>query len=218
MRILLNLVIVLYCLLFFGCITPTHHSTVRTYINPALNSSEITSVAILPLRNSFTQTSSLSTKDLVEINREFQTVFIDKNQKTTLVNSFTSTELLNKSNLVDSYSNLLLVYTQTGIPNTETLNKIGDVLNVNALIQGFVESVTLMDGIPGAKEGVTTVTFKYIMFSTLTGVVLWEATYISTAKTGTNFLGGTTPDVTAPPVSEAIKYVKDKFYSDMLIF
>ena len=124
-------------LLFYGCVSSD--GTIKSYINPALISTEITSVAIFPLRNAFVQTDvSLGTGDMIEINKMFQSEFVNKNSKTAIINSVSSTEMLNQGSLVDTYSNLLTVYTQTGIPNTESLRKIGKYLKADAIIQGFV--------------------------------------------------------------------------------
>jgi len=216
-HIISALTLIVFGLLYLGsAATPTFEANVKTYVSPSLNSSEITSVAIFSLRNAFTQTSSLGIGDLNEINRLFQTSFIEKNRKTTLVNAYSATELLNKGKLVDDYSKFVTVYTQTGIPNTETLKKIGNELKVNGVIQGFIENVIQNDGLMGIREGETRIVFKYVMFSTISGEVLWEVTCVTSAKSGTNFLGGTTKEVTAPPVSEAMKNMKSKIDAAML--
>ena len=64
-----------------------------------------------------------------------------------MINSVSSTELLNQGSLVDSYGKMLSVYEESGILNTETLNKIGKYLKVDVIIQGFVMDVYQRNGV-----------------------------------------------------------------------
>ena len=196
-------------LFFYGCVS--NKGTVKTYINPALNSSKMLSVAVFPLRNSFVQRNTeLSTGDMIDINKMFQSQFVIKNPKTTLVNSVSSTELLNQNNLVNSYDTLLSVYDNTGIPNTKILNKIGTYLKIDALVQGFVKDVVQRDGIYGGNRGETKITIKYVMFSTKTGDILWEAMC-------EGYKGTATTLAKAPPISDVIEIIKNKIISAMPI-
>ncbi len=186
-------------LFLYGC--STSDGTVKTYISPSLNSSKITAVAVFPLRNSFVQQNiSLGTGDMIEINKMFQMEFAKRNSKTGMLNSVSSTELLNKGNLVNSYDTLLNVYGNTGIPNTGILIRIGDYLKVNAIIQGFVMEV-FQNNRNEAK-----ITIKYVMFSTTTGDVLWEATCVGHRIT---------PSVGDTALSEAIEIIREKIISAM---
>lgn len=189
-------------LFLYGC--STSEGTVQTYINPSLNSSKITSVAIFPLRNSFVQQNiSLGTGDMIEINKMFQMEFAKRNSKTEMVNSVSSTELLNKGNLVNSYDTLLTVYSNTGIPNTRILVRIGNTLKVNAIIQGFVMEVFQNN------RNEARITIKYVMFSTTTGEILWEATCVGHRITPTVQATG--------PISDVIEIIREKIISAMPI-
>ena len=192
-------------ILSYGCVSTS--GTTKTYISPSLASTKITSVAIFPLRNAFTQTNvSLGTGDMIDINQMFQSEFFKRNANTKLINSVESTELLNKGSLVDIYSDLITVYTVTGIPNTETLKLIGEQLEADVIIQGFVVRVVQRDGVFGGNRGETSVTVRYVMFSTITGEVLWEATsdgYKGTALTTEK----------APPVTDVIEILREKIIS-----
>ncbi|MBK9981592.1 MAG: hypothetical protein IPP15_04070 [Saprospiraceae bacterium] len=193
--------------LLCGCITSS--GTIKTYINPAVNASLIKSVAIFPLRNSFVQRSiGLGTGEMIDINRMFQMEFVKRNSTTHLVDAVSSRELLNKSSLVNSYDTLLSVFDNTGIPNTVILNNIGKHLDVDAIIQGFIKEVSQKDGVYAQDAGEAKVVIKYIMLSTVSGDVIWEATCEGIKRTSTT-LGK------APPFDEAIEIVKQKIVSAM---
>ncbi|MDP2883906.1 MAG: hypothetical protein Q8P51_02655 [Ignavibacteria bacterium] len=200
----------LFGLLFYGCSGAA--ATIQTYVNPSLNSSKITSVSVFPLNNAFLQQSdSLGTGDMIEINRMFQMEFARKNSKTKILDPVSSTELLKKGDLVNPYDALLRdYYTNTNIPNAQTLKSIGQNLGVDAIIQGFVVGVFQRDGVFGsyqipASRGETKVTIKYVMFSTMSGDVLWEATCQG--------YDSVTPFQKAPPISKMIEMIKDKLVS-----
>ena len=197
----------LLVIFFLGCAPP---NTTKIYINPSLNSTKITSVAVFPLRNAAaTQRDiSLTTGDMIEINKMFQTAFAEKNSKINMINSFSSVELLNQGSLVDLYGNLLSVYEQTGVLNTETLKKIGQYLKTDAIIQGFVMQVYQRDGAfigLNGTPGETKVTIKYTMFSTVSGDVLWEASC--------DGYKGVNAFKKAPPVSDAVEKLREKIIS-----
>lgn len=194
-------------LLLYGCVAKK--VTIKTYINSSLNTSKITSVAIFPLRNGFVQRdANLGTGDMIEINKVIHQEFSSMNPKASLVTAVTSIDSLNKGNLVNSYDTLLRVYEYTGIPNTVILNKIGKKLNVGAIIQGFVREITQKDGVYGGNRGETRITLKYVMFSTNTGDVLWEATI-------TGYKGTATTLAKAPPISDVIEIIKKKIITGM---
>lgn len=200
----------LFGLLFYGC--SGSEATILTYINPSLHSPKITSVVVFPLRNAVTQqNASLATGDMIEINKMFQVEFANKNSNTKMLNPTSSTELLNKYNLVNSYDTLLTGYSNANIPNTQILIRIGQNINVDAIIQGFVIKVFQRDGVfavsyqnPG-NRGETKLILKYVMFSTISGEVLWEATCeghkdVSSLKK-------------APSISDMIELMRDKIIS-----
>lgn len=174
---------------------------VRNYYDPAQDFSKLNSIAILPLRNSFVQTNtSLNTGDMIEINKMFQQEFIKKNPRLKVSDSKSSTELLNKNQLVEPYANMLSTFHQTGIPNTDILKKIGTLINADAIFQGFVTECIQNDGVYGRVNAETSVKVRYILFSTSTGSVIWEATCEGQKKLGT--LGN------APPISEVLTKIK----------
>ena len=199
--------ILLMLFLFTGCVA--NKATVKTYVNPGLNSAKINSVAIFALRNAFLQRNTeLGTGEMIDINRMFQMEFIKRNPSTKIVDAVSSTELLNQNNLVNSYDTLLRVYENTGIPNTQILKKIGKNLSTDAVIQGFVKEVFQRDGVYGGNRGETKIVVKYVMFSNLTGDVLWEASYEGYKGTGSTLSK-------APPISEVIEIIKKKLPSSI---
>lgn len=205
---------ILFGLFFYGC--SGSDATILSYINPSLNSSSITCVSVFPLRNTFNeQNSSLVTGDMIQLNKTFQVEFANKNSKTKILDPISSTELLSKFNLVNSYDTLLSDYNNTSIPNAQILNKIGQDLKIDPIIQGFVLEVFQVDGYLGSfnvhgkrsNQGETKVTIKYVMFSTRSGDVLWEAT-------GTGYKSVSSL-LKAPPISDMIELIKEKLISAM---
>ena len=100
------------------------------------------------------------------------------------------------------------MYENTGIPNTQILKKIGKNLSTDAVIQGFVKEVFQRDGVYGGNRGETKIVVKYVMFSNLTGDVLWEASYEGYKGTGSTLSK-------APPISEVIEIIKKKLPSSI---
>jgi hypothetical protein len=144
-------------LLFLNCST----SKVKTYVDPNFSNSQVKSIGLLPLRNNFTQTNaSLSTGDMLEINKLFQKEFITKNPNAKILNAVETSDLLNAKMLVNDYDNLLQVYGSTGIPNTTVLQNIGRELKIDAIAQGFVTKVVQNDGSYGRVNGETSITVK----------------------------------------------------------
>lgn len=207
MKALVIIAVSILSLISVGCVSKK--GTVKTYNNPAVDASKIRSVAIFPLRNSFVQTSvGLGTGEMIEINKMFQVEFANRNSNTQLVNSISSRELLNQYKLVNSYDTLLTVFENTGLPNTNILNAIGEKLKVDAVIQGFLKEVYQRDGVYGGNRGETKIVVKYIMLSTISGDVLWEATCEGYKGTGTTL-------AKAPPVEDVIEIIKEKIISAM---
>lgn len=198
------MVLFIFAFVILSCST----SKVKTYVDPNLSSGKIKSVALLPLRNSFTQTNaSLSTGDIMEINKMFQKEFISKNPTATILNSVESTDLLNEKMLLNDYDKLLQVYGSTGIPNTTILQNIGNQLNIDAIAQGFLVKVVQNDGSYGRVNGETTISVKYVMFSTKNGSVLWEVLADGSKVKSTL--------ANAPEVSEVIEILRKKITSSI---
>lgn len=193
--------VLLLVILNIGC--ASNKARVKAYQNPTLNSIKINSVGILPLRNSFTQRSSLNTGEMIEINRLFQSEFIKLNSNTKVIDAATYLELLNKSNLVNKYDDLLRIYDNTGIPNTISLKEIGQETGVDAIIQGFVFNLLQNDGSYGRNRGETSLDIKYVMFSTTTGEVLWDAIY-------SGYKGTALTTQNAPPIDDVLRTIKKK--------
>lgn len=183
--------------------------TIKTYINPSINSAKIYTVSVLPLRNAFVQKETdLGTGDMIEINKIFHTAFASKNPNTKIVDAITSVELLNKSRLVSSYDTLLRLYENTGMPNTQILAELGKSLHSDAIVQGFVREIFQRDGVYGGNRGETRITIKYVMFSVSNGDIIWEATCVG-------YKGTSTTLKPAPPVSDVIEIIKKKIVSAM---
>jgi hypothetical protein len=194
-----NLFLIISIAIMCGCSS----SKIKTYSDPNLSISNINSIAILPLRNSFTATNtSLSTSDIIELNKMFQQEFMQKNPTLKILNSVESSDILNEMDLVEEYDKLLQVYGSTGIPNTKILQNIGEKLKIDAITQGFLTKVVQNDGSYGRVNAETTIKAKYVMFSTKTGAVLWEI-IVDGSKIGSTI-------AKAPPVEDVMGILRKK--------
>ena len=78
--------------------------------------------------------------------------------------------------MAEKYADFLRDYAVSGIPNVKTLNEIGKVLEVDAIVQGEIFDLEQKDGhYPGVMAR-TSLTLRYSLLSTSKGDVLWEAT------------------------------------------
>ena len=183
-------------LLASGC--ATQRASLKTFVEPSIDPGSIESVAIFPIRN-----VRLLPDESRELNRGVTQAFSKQNPNVRIVGPTESTDLLNKAELADKYSDFLRDYATSGIPNVATLKEIGNALDVDAILQGEVFDIRQIDGAFGINCGKTSVTVRYGMLSTRHGDVLWEASSKSEKKTATTV-------ESAPPLYEVIAIAQDK--------
>jgi len=184
------------CVLIAGC--ASQRATLRTFVDPSIRPESIQSVAVFPMRN-----VRLLPDEARELNRGVSQAFHRQNPSVKIVGPTHSTDLLNRANLAETYSDFLRDYSTSGIPNVTTLNEIRDALDVDAILQGEVFDIYQTDGIFGSHKGETSVTIRYVLLSTHNGNVLWEGT--SNAKKVT----ATTVEP-APPLYEVVLIAQHK--------
>ena len=80
----------------------------------------------------------------------------------------------------------------TGVPNTNLLQALGKQLHCDAIIQGVVQNFQQYDARVGSNAAKTSATLRYVIISTATGDILWEASCAS-SKSSTTTLGKTPP-------------------------
>jgi len=164
----------------------------QNYQDPTLTNYKINTIAVLPIRNSY-----ISLGDSKEINRYFMTGVSRKGLKYKIIGPDEAIEKLNKDSLVDIYYEYLKSYSNTGIPNTETIKKVGVSLNCDAIVQGEIYDIIKIDGQYGSHKGETRCKVRYSAVSTKDGKVIWETSTESYDKTDFTTSG-------APPLMNVI--------------
>lgn len=146
-------------------------SRINAYTDPSFDSRSVKSVAILPMRN-----SQISYGDAISINRSIQQEIARKRPDLLIVGSEDAVKLINESGLADEYTSFLTSYYTSGIPNSNTLKKLGKALNAETILQGGILNVYQSDGDGWGRKGTANVTIKYGMISTKSGGIIWDAT------------------------------------------
>lgn len=172
-------------------------ASVKTFVEPSLQSGAVKSIAILPVRN-----VRLQPDELREVNRAITDGFRKQNPRLKVSGAVESVTLLNEANLADRYSEFLRNYTQSAIPDVKTLRDIGKALSSDAVLQGEVFSIAQNDGGTGF-FGKTSLSIRYVLLSTENGGILWEAT-------GTAFKLSEKPAQPAPTLYEVIQMAQEK--------
>ncbi len=159
---------ILYNILFISFILSTgcavQRATLKTFVEPSIQPASIRVVAIFPMRN-----ARLLPDESRELNRGIVQAFHKQNPNVRLVGPEESTTLLNEAGLTEKYSDFLRDYATSGIPNVTTLKKIGNALEVDAILQGEVFDIRQIDGAYGITRGKTSVTVRYVLLSTRYG-------------------------------------------------
>ncbi|SRR5258706_7915173 len=184
-----------------GCVTP--RVTLKTFVDPSLQSSSINSIAVFSLRN-----TALSPGEALEIDRAITQGFIKKNGNVNVMGASEATAKLNDANLVTDYSKFLMDFESSGIANTTTLQKVGDALSVNAILQGRLSDVVQKTGSYPGVAPVTSLTLRYTLLSCKTGNTLWEGTSNS-AKYGATVFSQ------PPPLYEVIFLAQEKIFTGL---
>ena len=194
-KILLLLILFMGLLVLSGCYDD---AAVNTYSDPSFNKDTITKLAVFPIRN-----TRVNPGDARRINRSVTQGIHNQSPNIEIMSASEATQILNEHNLADDWATFLSNYQSSGIPNTKFLFKVGDVLNVDGIMQGEVLEATRIDGVYGERTARAEVTIRYSLLGTDSGKLLWEAT--STGEKGT---GTTIED--APPIIEAILLAQEQ--------
>jgi hypothetical protein len=180
--------------------------TLKTFVDPSIQTSSIKSIAVFPLRN-----TALSPGEALQLDRSITQAFSKKNISIKIIGSAEATRLLNEKNLVDSYSKFLSDFEHSGIPNVNTLKQIGNELNADAILQGTLSDVTQNDGTNGfrGQSPLTSLTLRYTLLDTNNGNTLWEGTSnANKSKNGNS-------NKPAPPLYEVIDLALQKILTDL---
>ena len=124
------------------------------------------------------------------------------------MNANEAISLLNDNDLAGTWSVFLKNYYSSGIPDKKDLNKIGNALGIDAILQGEIVNVFQRDKGFDDKGGETKVTLRFSMFSTIDGILLWEA---SSDGVKTYLYDNDS----APPVIDAVDLAVDKILTTL---
>ena len=200
LRVLLGLLAVVVLGFGLACETPQptkKSASVKTFVEPSLQSGLVKTIAVLPIRN-----VRLLPDELREVNRGITDGFRKQNPNLKVVGAVESVTLLNNAGLADRYSDFLRNYSQSAIPEVKTLQDIGKGLSADAILQGEVFSISQQDG-GTAYYGRTSLNVRYVMLSTANGGVVWEAT-------GSAFKLSEKVGEPSPTLYEVIQMAQDK--------
>lgn len=196
MKLSRNLTIIICLFLICSCLTKK--ATLKTYIDPSIQSASIKKVGVFPIRN-----TAFSPGEAIEMDRSITQGFFQKNNNITLVNTSESISLINKENLSDEFAKFLHDFESSGIPNTTFLHIIKSKFDMDAILQGKIFDVQQNDRLSG-KPAQTSLAIRYTLLSTSNGSILWEGTSNCTVEYGR------TKGRFAPPFYEAATLGKDR--------
>lgn len=187
--------------LLIGCATSS--ASINTYVDPTFDGSGLERIAIFPVRN-----TRLAPSEAQQLNRNLSQAISKRRPSMAIMGSAEAIQVLNDSGLADEWARFLDNYTASGIPNAAVLRDIGQVLGVDAIIQGEIVNIQQFDGVYGGNPGTTRVTVRYSMMGVRSGKLLWEASSDGVRTTGTTLEG-------APPIIEAVKLAQQKILSTL---
>jgi len=194
--------ILLALLISFGCATP--HVNFRTFTDPSIQTSAIKNIAILPIRN-----SRILPGESNEMIRALTREILKLNPKISILTNVKAIELLNKNNMTEKYSDFLRDYATSGIPNLNVLKEIGQILTVDAILQGEVFDISQQNGHYPGVMAYTSLSLRYYLLSTIKANVLWESRCsVSVQASGTVW-------APPPPIIEVINIAQDKILTNL---
>lgn len=150
-----------------GC--ASSKTTVRSYTDPTAGTRRLSAMAVLPMRN-----AAIAQAEGIRMNREIAQTVQRQNPQLKVLGPLEAVQLLNQHNLVGDYDMYLTTLAQSGIPNAEIMRRIGQALEVDAIMQGQIVGLLQQDGAYGRNAGMTKFTLRYSIVSTRDGLLLWE--------------------------------------------
>lgn len=189
------------CVLSF-CSCATHRATINSYTDPNFNAGA-RSLAIFPIRN-----ARLAPSEAQQLNRMISQELTRRRPSLKLVSPAEVVRLLNEKGLAEDWANFLEDYSSSGVPNVETLQRIGEAVRVDVIYQAEIVNVFQQDGQYGGNKGRTRVTVRATMLDTKRGTLVWEATSDGIRGTATTM-------ESAPPIYECIELALQKILSTL---
>ena len=181
----------------------TSKATLNSYVDPNFDATSVESVALLPSRN-----PSLAPSEARQITRSVAQGIHQRSPNVRILGPTEAAQALNDAGLADTWAVYLSNYAASGIPDAEVLRLVGDVLDVDVIVQGELVDVYQVDGVYGGNKGQTRVTVRFTMLDCQLGRLMWEASSDGIKTTATTLDG-------APPIIEAVELAVDKLISSM---
>lgn len=203
-KTIITILLILIGFIYAGCASNVN---LRSFTNPAIQSSSVKKIAIFPIRN-----ARILPSESLEMVRSFTRELVKKNPNIKILSVTKSTDILNKNNMAVKYADFLRDYAVSGIPNVKILNEIGKALYVDAIAQGEIFDLSQKDGhFPGVMAR-TSLTLRYSLLQISKGDVLWEATCSASLQPS-----GITASVWSPPppIIEVIQLAQEKILTDI---
>ena len=178
-------------LMLGGCTT----ASLDSFVDPSYSSKDIRKVVVLPMTN-----AGITPGQAQELSRAFAQGMLRANPNLEIMGAGEAIDKINAADLADEWATFLRNYNTSGIPNTNTVKRIGSTLGVDAIIQGSVLSVSQKDS-NGYDYPMTRVNVRYGAISAKTGAMLWEISSEGTIQPYS---------YTAAPVIDAVRLAHDK--------
>jgi hypothetical protein len=157
--------------MIIACATaPKGSVNLQSSVDPSLRANAVKSIAVFPIRN-----IRLSPDEQREVNKGMVIGFQTSNPRLTILGPGEAVTQLNAANLAETYSEFLRNYSQSAIPDVNALNKVGNSLHIDAILQGDTFDIVQYDGHSNL-YGNTSLTVRYTLLGTKTGDILWQAT------------------------------------------
>lgn len=188
---------------FVSTACATSKATISSYSDPSFASEEIQRLAIFPIRN-----ARAAPSEAFQVNRRVTQEVSRKSPGLEIVTPTEAVNLLNDRELADDWADFYEGYVIGGVPDAAALDRFGQALDVNAILQGEVVSVFQEDGEFGGNKGQTRVTVRFALLGCSDGKLIWEASSDGIRKSATTLSD-------APAIIEAVNLAVDKILSNM---
>lgn len=197
-----RLAVILTCGLLTAC--TSSRVTIDSYIDPAYSRAQIRSVAVLPVAN-----PAFSPGEALELNRRVTMAIAARNSALRVLGAGEVVTALNQHNLAGPLGAFLDNFATSGIPDSSLLQRVGQALGVDVLIQGQLLNVLRQDGRAGfaATPATTRVTVRFVMLDCRLGRMIWQA-----SSEGTRLKSGFS---SAAPLIEAVNPAIDKILATL---
>lgn len=185
--------------------TTTYRGTINSYIDPGYQQGAIKRIAVFSIRN-----SSRAPSESRRINVELSRAIVNKNPHVDLVSPSEALRTINESNLASEWADFVEDYYTSGIANRAILEKIGEALTVDAVLQGQIENVVQRDGGSGI-PGQTRITLSFSIVEVTSAKRIWEVSADGIGTTGSGLFS----NKTAPPILDAIQVAVAKVLDNL---